>query len=77
MDVYQASGSDGRTGKPAGDVGFIHRVKKKDKNNGGEGHYFGFDNDVILKYEGTDDKKNFNKRSTNQVDQNPGAAFLI
>jgi hypothetical protein len=70
MDVYQASGSDGRTGKPAGDVGFIHRVKKKDKNNGGEGHYFGFDNDVILKYEGTDDKKNFKK------DNIPYAKFM-
>jgi hypothetical protein len=58
MDVYEASGSVGRTGKPAGDVGFIHRVKKKDKNKGGEGHYFGFDNDEILKFKETDDKTN-------------------
>jgi hypothetical protein len=61
MDVYQASGSIGRTGKPAGDVGFIHRVKKNDENNGGEEHYFGFDNEVFLKFEKTNDKTNFKK----------------
>jgi preprotein translocase subunit SecA len=61
MDVYEASGSDGRTGKPAGDVGFIHSVKWEDRNKKGEGHYFGFDNDVILKYEETDDKEYFQK----------------
>jgi preprotein translocase subunit SecA len=61
MDVYQASGSVGRTGKPAGDVGFIHRVKKKDKHNEVEGNYFGFDNDVILSFEERDDKEYFQK----------------
>jgi hypothetical protein len=59
MDVYEASGSVGRTGKPAGDVGFIHRaknnkdekrVKKNDKKKEGEERYFGFDNDEILKF---------------------------
>ncbi len=70
MDVYEASGSDGKTGKPAGDVGFIHSVKKNDENNGGEGNYFGFDNDVILKFEETSNKNIFKK------DNIPYAKFM-
>jgi preprotein translocase subunit SecA len=59
MDVYEASGLIGRTGKPtAGGIGFIHRVKWNDRNKEGEGHYFGFDNDVRLEYIETDDKRN-------------------
>jgi hypothetical protein len=61
MDVYQASGSVGSTGKPAGDVGFIHSVKRKDRNNEGEGHYFGFNNDVRLTFKETADKEKFRK----------------
>jgi hypothetical protein len=74
MDLYEATGSVGRIGTPAGDVGFIHSVrdennflsflcsvKRKDRNNGGEGHYFGFDDDVKLEYKETDDKKNLTK----------------
>jgi preprotein translocase subunit SecA len=69
MDVYQATGSIGRIGKP-GDVGFIHRVKKNDTINEGEGHYFGFENDVRLEYIETDDKTNLKK------DNIPYAKFM-
>lgn len=49
FDVCQASGSDGKTGKPAGDVGFIHSVISEDSKTNLGGKYFGFENDVRLK----------------------------
>ncbi|KAK4026439.1 hypothetical protein OUZ56_015437 [Daphnia magna] len=47
-DVYQASGSDGKTGKPAGDVGFIHNVNSDNCATNMEGNYFGFEIDTRL-----------------------------
>ncbi|KAI9563421.1 hypothetical protein GHT06_010884 [Daphnia sinensis] len=47
-DVYQTSGSDGKTGKPAGDIGFIHNVNSDNCATNKEGNYFGFENDARL-----------------------------
>ncbi|KZS16582.1 Uncharacterized protein APZ42_017133 [Daphnia magna] len=47
-DVYQASGSDGKTGKPAGDIGFIHNVNSDNCAMNMEGNYFGFEIDTRL-----------------------------
>ena len=48
--VYQAL--QGKNGKAAGDVGFIHCVDiTHGKKNSKEGNYIGFDNDVKLKIE--------------------------
>uniref|UniRef100_A0A0P5WIL7 Helicase c-terminal domain containing protein n=1 Tax=Daphnia magna TaxID=35525 RepID=A0A0P5WIL7_9CRUS len=53
MGVYQAMGSNGATGTPVGDVGFIHRLDTSEAsaNKNQTGHYIGFENDVRLRME--------------------------
>ncbi|XP_032794017.2 uncharacterized protein LOC116930725 [Daphnia magna] len=46
--VYEACGSEGKIGKPAGDIGFIHTVNNQNHDTNREGEYFGFGNDVKL-----------------------------
>ncbi|KZS13522.1 Uncharacterized protein APZ42_021330 [Daphnia magna] len=46
--VYEACGSEGKIGKPAGDIGFIHTVNNQNRDTNREGEYFGFGNDVKL-----------------------------
>ncbi|XP_057365150.1 uncharacterized protein LOC130685885 [Daphnia carinata] len=53
-NVYEACGADGKIGKPAGDIGFIHSVKTTKENK--EGRYFGFDSDVRLQLKFCDRK---------------------
>ncbi|XP_059352805.1 LOW QUALITY PROTEIN: uncharacterized protein LOC130700691 [Daphnia carinata] len=67
MGVYQAKGSDGVTGIPVGDVGFIHRLDTSEAsaNQNLTGQYIGFENDVSLRMESSRTKP---KRQPNDSD---------
>ncbi|XP_059352795.1 uncharacterized protein LOC130698188 [Daphnia carinata] len=73
-DVYQASGSDGQTGKPAGDVGFIHNVNSDNCDTNVEGNYFGFETDARLELNFKDKSSNGENSCAKQVQ--PGGGTL-
>ncbi|XP_057376952.2 uncharacterized protein LOC130698191 [Daphnia carinata] len=73
-DVYQASGSDGRTGKPAGDIGFIHNVSSDNRDTNVEGNYFGFETDTRLELNFKDKSSNGENSCAKQVQ--PGGGTL-